>query len=343
MIAALNNCKLRRARNLLAPLGVALLLVACAKQPASKMEVVLAKVGNHSITLDEFNFEVARRVKLNRALPEKTALLNEMIEHETLLQKARQAGLEQDPELRREFENHLISKLLSRELNAKVDNIQISADDLKAEYARTLSSYTQPAKVRLALLSLPLSSKMSDAGKEELRKRMEEARTKALETPAIANKKPDAAAFGALAIAYSEDPGSRYRGGDIGWLDEGTFASLWPREVLETGYNQETGALSPVLETEKGVYLVMKTDARERKVRPLAEVEGSIRQSLLVQKRREIEVSFHKEARELARIQTYPDALASITLPKREKLLVNKSQSEPPALPLAQESRTHGN
>jgi peptidyl-prolyl cis-trans isomerase C len=343
MIVALNNCKLRHASNLLAPLGAAFLLAACAKQPATKTEVVLAKVGNHDITLAEFTSEVARRVKLNRALPEKAALLNEMIEHETLLQKARQAGLEHDPELRREFENHLISKLLSREISARVDSIQISADDVKAEYGRTIASYTQPVKVRLALLSLPTTSKISDASKEELRKRMAEARAKAMEIPAILNKKPDAAAFGALAIAYSDDPGSRYRGGDIGWLDEGTFTTHWPREVLETGYKLEIGMLSPVLETEKGFFLVMKTDTRERKVRPLADVEASIRQSLLVQKRHGVEAAFHKEARDVARIQTYPDALASITLPKQEKLLANKSQTEPPALPLAQESRTHGN
>jgi peptidyl-prolyl cis-trans isomerase C len=343
MISLLINCKFRRAATFLAPFGVALLLVACGKQAAPKTEVVLAKVGSHNITLDEFNAEVSRRVKLNRALPEKTALLNEMIEHESLLQKARQAGLEQDPEVRREFENHLISKLLSRELNTRIDNIQISPDDVKAEYARTVASYTQPAKVRLAVLSLPLTSKMSDAGKQELRNRMEEARAKAMESATIANKKPDAAAFGALAIAYSDDPGSRYRGGDIGWLDEGTFTSHWPREVLETGYNQERGVLSPILETDKGFFLVIKTDTRERRIRPLQDLEASIRQSLLVQRRREVEISFRKDARELAHIQTYPEALSSITLPKQQKLLANKTQSEPPALPLAQESGTHGN
>ena len=82
---------------------------------------------------------------------------------------------------------------------------------------------------------------MSDAKKAELRARMEEGLKKASETPVEGGRGAASIGFGAVAVEYSDDQVSRYRGGDIGWLDDGNFSYRWPKEVLAAGYALEKG------------------------------------------------------------------------------------------------------
>ncbi len=305
------------------------LLAGCTKPG----EPVLARVGDREFRAADVKAEVDYRVKIRRPVPDKETLLREMMTQEALLQRARKAGLDQDFVTRRELNNLLISKLWEQEAAARASAITVTDAEVKAEYERNLARYTQAPKVRLALLQVNGERLMSDAKRTELRARMEDARRKALEQPASVAQGAAVGGFGALAVDYSEDVASRFRGGDIGWLEQGNPGYHWPATVLQAGYALPRGKISEVLEAGASFYVVMKTDERPATVTPLAQVESNLRQSLLQKKRLGLETAFREESLRQSSPVVDAKALAAYELPAAKEQVVATNKSEPPGLP----------
>jgi peptidyl-prolyl cis-trans isomerase C len=307
-------------------------LVSCQKPDETAAVLVLAEVGDRSITATDMKAEADRRIKARQAVPEKSALLSEMVNHAAMLQRARAAGLEQDPEVRRRLETVLLAELIERELTPRMEAVGVSPEEIKAEYDRELGRYTHPEQARFALLHLEVGEKASEAKRAEQRTRMEEARRKALEQPADTGRTRGVRAFGSLSVEYSDDPLTRYRGGDVGWLQRGQPVR-YPTEVIEAGWALPVGTVSEIVEAPDGLYVVLKTDARPSTVTPLESVSGALRQQLLVRKRQEVEEAFRKEILAAAAPRIHTHALASVELPQTDTLVARNGAAQPPAAP----------
>jgi len=304
----------------------------CSKKSGPDPDV-LAKVGSREIRTADLRAEIERLKARKRAIPDRETLLNELIEHEVMLQRARAASLDTDPHFKREVENLLVGKLIDREVTPRLDAVTVTTAEARAEYEKNPGKYTRPPKVRLALLFLEAGAKASETKRAEVRARIEEARRRASEPNAIAAPSTLPPGFGALAIDYSDDQASRYRGGDIGWLDAGTFPPRWPKPVLEAGYALAKGAVSEIIDTPAGFYLVMKTDARDATITPFEQAEPALRQALLLQKRRDLDAAFRAESRKLAGVTIHSSALRAADLPA-EATMAQAGAARPPALPL---------
>jgi peptidyl-prolyl cis-trans isomerase C len=265
-------------------------------------------------------------------------LLQEMIQQEALVQRAKNAGLNKDPQLAHEIENLLIGKFLEHELTKQIEAVKITPEEVKADYESNIAKYTQPAKARLAILFLEAGARSSDAKRAETRARLNEARAKFQENPEAARRTSPAPGFGALAVDYSDDQASRYRSGDIGWLEAGNFAYRWPKAVLEAGHALEKNQLSDVIETASGFYLVMKTDARPGSVMPLEKIEAQLRESVLLKKRRELDESFRKESIRIAGVAIHTNTLQAVQLPAANPALAKSNDAGPPSFPLLGET-----
>lgn len=318
----------------LCSLLAAALLCACDKKPvASTGSPILAKAGDEIITVADFEKEVQRRISKRLPVPDKAVLIEEMLVRLAAIARAKQAKLDEDAETKREMENVLIAKLRGQELEAKVNAVAVTDEELKAAYDATAGGQARPAKVRLAILHLQGDAKMSDAKKAELRARMEDGLKKAAESPAEGGRGGAAIGFGAVAQEYSDDQTSRYRGGDIGWLDAGNFSYRWPRPVLEAGYMLEKGKCSDIIETDFGLFVVMKTDAREGAAASFEEAQHSLRRELLAKKRAAIEAAFLSDNRTRTGAEIRTDVLAGVTLPVTPGRVSPVAESTPPALP----------
>ncbi len=293
---------------------------------------VLARVGDRVITDRDLLAEAALESRLGRAVSDPEELLRDLARREAMLQRVHDSGIDQDPAVRREMANLLIGKLLERELTPRIEAVSVTPEEIQAEYERNLGQYTRPAQVRLAILHLPANSKMSDRRREETRGRMKEARAKALQMPGEPRRR-GATGFGRLAIGYSDDQVSRYRGGDIGWINEGVETGRWPESIIAAGFALERGEVSDVLEEDEGFFLVKKTDGRERSVRSLESVQSTLRQSLLAQKRKKIEATFRAEAEELASAEFNLELLNTVDLPDGKTALASLDTFSPPVLP----------
>src|SRR5688500_14291898 len=109
---------------------VALFLAGCGKSSQQRPPGVLATVGSRVIHVAEWDAEVARRTAAGQSLPAKEQLLDELIQREALIARAIDLGLQENPEIRRRYENLLIAELKERELKPKLEEATVPRDEI---------------------------------------------------------------------------------------------------------------------------------------------------------------------------------------------------------------------
>ena len=294
---------------------------------------ILAQVGDRTLSPEKFLEEAARWRAARRPVTDSDAVVREWVERESLLLRARAAGLEDDPAIRREVESLLVSRLLERELAPRLESVDVSESEVRAEYERNLERFTQPARVRLAILFQNAGPKSGETPRAEARTRLEEARARILADPAPGGRGPAASGFGAVAAEVSDDQASRYRGGDLGWLEPGRFDYRWPRSVLEAGYALSAGQVSGVVDTDAGMYVVMKTDERPAVLQPFEQVEAALRQTLLARTRQELDAAYRDESVLAAGATIDAVAVAGVPLPGASTNVARRDAARPPGVP----------
>lgn len=320
-------CSMRMGRSRLA-IAVSLaailsMLAGCSeKRPEGD---VLATVGDHKITTEDFEREVNWRVKTQRPLPDKQALLDEMIWRELSIQKAQKTGLENEFEVKRIHDEIVASTLKDRELTPVLESLTVSETEIRSVYETDIAKYTRPGKMRLAIIQIKTDRKMSTEKVADLESRIAEAQKMVAALPS------GTSGFGKVAVEFSEDQASRYKGGDVGWYDDGLEEYRWPKEVITAGFAlKQNGAVSDVIKTSEGLYIVMRLDSREQTVTPLEQVQASIKRRLLTEKKQNAEATFTREMRAFAPVQTRTQVLANVQYPTTT--IVKAGETVPPAL-----------
>jgi parvulin-like peptidyl-prolyl isomerase len=299
------------------------LAAGCKPKPPAN---VLARVGDRAITVEDFQAELQRRTANRQAVPDRQALLGQMIARETLVQQARAAGLAAAADVRRAVEEALIAKLRETRLTPQLEAAQISPEEIGAAYEKEIARFTQPAKAQLAFLFIAAGPKANTNQVAAAELRIVEARRLALALPAGSR------GFGQVAADFSDDQITRYRGGDAGWFTADSPADRWPKAVIAAGFAlPQAGDLSGALRMAEGFYLVKKLDARAAAVTPLAEAQPALHRRLLAAKRARIEAEFQQLCRAAVKVQTDPAVLAGVAYPTQN--LAQTAGSFPPALP----------
>ncbi|MCP4344461.1 MAG: hypothetical protein GY795_02920 [Desulfobacterales bacterium] len=290
------------------------------KQQSRDPELI-AKVGPNEIKVEQFIQEMEYRSK--RGQIDRQALLEEMIEYETLLVKAVEAGLDKDPEVIRAYRNLLVGKFKSRNLTPLIEKVNISDTDVKTCYDAHRDDYTRPAKARLAILYMETHKSMPSEKIESIKNKMSEAREKAL---VLTGEK----GFGKLAISFSEDQVTRYKGGDLGWVNKGQNYR-WDEKVVKAGFALEKiGDTSDIVATDTGIYLVKLMDRRKSELVPIEKVNARIEHRLILEKKRETEKTFRQDIRASVNVEIFPDILETVPMPKKENS--GSGKQKPPAL-----------
>ena len=293
-------------------LGAAFLFLQDTKKPEIDNQSdpgIVAKVGSREIRVEDFQRELVRRGGARPENVDPQKLLEEMIEDEVLMAKAVESGLDENPEIVRAYRNMVVAAFKKRELVPRIEKETVTDAEIKAYYDANPGEFTRLAKIRLAFLYMAIPSKVQDHSRiEKARAKMEEAREKAL---ALKEER----GFGSLAVEYSEDQATRYKGGDIGWVEEGR-PYRWDPAVLAAGFDLENvGDVSEIVTTGDGIYLVKLMDRRPSRLVAFEKAAPRIRHKLTMEKEREVEMNFHQEMRAATVIEIYPEILESIATP----------------------------
>lgn len=272
----------------------------------------------HNLTPDEFETE-HRRELLSQKLRQLVATTTKVTDtdlYENFLNKEEKINLR-------------FVKLLPEQIEEQID---VSDAEVAAHFEANKSKFRVPEKRKVNYIELRLDDfadeiTITDAEienyyqenmdrfqrKEEVQARhilIKAEQNESAEVRAAARIKAEnllqqirsGADFGALASLNSEDPGSKTRGGSLGWFSRGKMVGPFENAAFE----MEPGEVSGIVETQYGYHIIEVLDRHDEGITPLENVHDGIEQQLL--KERGMEEA-QKKATELAGLITPEDDL----------------------------------
>lgn len=296
---------------------------------------VVAEVGGRVITRDDFEREAARRRASGDPVGSVKELLDQMIEREAMLVKAEASGIAQSDVFRRETEGRLLSQWVASTLAKERDGVTVTEEELQRAYeASRESAFTAAALTRLAILYRKVSGGNREQAVEAVEKNLLEGVAMFERDRQAATNQGRLPGFGKMAADYSEDTVTRYRGGDLGWLnlDHGEHPRV-PGEVLAAGAKLAQGAVSAPIRAGDGVYVVLKDGERAAKQMPFQEALPLLRRRLLREKQRAVEERFKTEVTGSVPVKVNAKETAGLTVPRSETQPAPSSGSLP-AMPM---------
>ena len=147
-------------------------------------------------------------------------------------------------------------------------NLQISDDQLKVQYQQNIQQYQVPNRVHVEHILLMTVGNKTDAEVEEIKKKAED----------ILNQVKKGAKFEDLAKKYSEDPGTKDKGGDLGWLIQGQTVP----EFEKAAFSLQKGQISDLVKTQYGFHIIEVLEKETAHTKPFEEVKESLRPQLLL-------------------------------------------------------------
>jgi len=143
------------------------------------------------------------------------------------------------------------------------EGVEVTDEQVREYYeSNRTTKFTQPREVRARSILIRVPRDASEEQKAEARKRLEEIRAK-IEAGED---------FAALAKQYSEDPGSKEQGGDLGFFPRGRMVG--PFE--DAAFSLQPGEVSEIVESPFGLNLLRVEEIREEREKPLDEVHEEI-------------------------------------------------------------------
>ena len=149
--------------------------------------------------------------------------------------------------------------------------IPVTDDELKALYQQNIQQYEVPNRVHVEHILLLTVGGKTDAEIEEIRKKAEDV---------LAQARKKGANFEELAKKFSEDPGSKAKGGDLGWIMQGQTVP----EFEKAAFSLNKGEMSSLIRTQYGFHIIKVLDKETAHTTPFEEVKDAIRAPLLLQK-----------------------------------------------------------
>jgi peptidyl-prolyl cis-trans isomerase D len=155
--------------------------------------------------------------------------------------------------------------------NQTRQNVKVSDDELKAQYQADIQQYQVPNRVHVEHILLMTVGNKTEAEIAEIHQKAEDI---------LKQAKAKGAKFEDLAKKYSEDPGTKDKGGDLGWIVQGQTVP----EFEKIAFSLSPGAISDVIKTQYGFHIIKVIDKETAHTKPFEEVKDSIKAPLVLTK-----------------------------------------------------------
>jgi len=154
------------------------------------------------------------------------------------------------------------------DVNQIRQGIQVSDDQLKVQYQKNIQDYQVPNRVHVEHILLMTVGNKTDAEVEEIKKKAED----------VLKQARSGAKFEDLAKKYTEDPGTKDKGGDLGWLVQGQTVP----EFEKAAFSLQKGQISDLVRTQYGFHIIKAIDKETAHTKSFDEVKESLRAPLLL-------------------------------------------------------------
>ncbi|MDD5153361.1 MAG: peptidylprolyl isomerase [Desulfovibrionales bacterium] len=262
-------------------LGVVCLLVSSLTwaDKSAKNDKIVAKAGKQVLTAEALDQRVnslpPEYQKMIRQNPQfKQNLIDRWVQISLLSQEARARKLDRNKALAEKI-NELVDTLLAQEFVTKYvfDKIKVTDKEITNYYSEHKAEFEEPemVKARHILVRVSSEAKPDDWGAAEIRIRE------------IKKRLDGGEDFAAVAQASSEDPGSKDKGGELGFFPRGQMVP----EFEKAAFALRTGEVSEPVKTAFGYHIIKAEDRKEAKTKVFDEVKEEVKNRLIETKQEE--------------------------------------------------------
>ncbi|MCB2184747.1 MAG: peptidylprolyl isomerase [Desulfobulbaceae bacterium] len=233
---------------------------------------ILAQVGSLQLTssyLSQMIEVMQPQIKVMlRSNPEmKKELIKQWVDINLLAKEAITYKLDQLPEVDikiQEMRNRILVEAL---LNKRLDRQSpISREEITEYYDKHSQEFIRGEQVKAQHILIRVEADANESEQNDARERID----------MIVKKLDKGEDFASLAQEYSEDPGSKDSGGNLGYFGRGQMV----KEFEDAAFATEPGKTSPPVQTGFGWHLIHISDKKPSKQLPLEQVSKQIKAKL---------------------------------------------------------------
>lgn len=233
------------------------------------------EVGVSRLTSESFRQEWERMVVRRQGVVTRDEAVSAVVSEWMAFEAARASGFLDSAEMQAEWRRLVGTRYREQQQGlkrAELGSADLSEESIRAEYALTEDRWEKPETQLVGSFSRSLPGKALEGKKEELRGMVDGWRESVLAHP------DPRARFAELCRLYSEDAGTRYFGGESGWLTRSQRDERWGEAAGKAvDALRGLGEVTPVIEVGGRLCFFQLRGVRERTVRPLGEVAGVLR------------------------------------------------------------------
>ncbi|HOD35128.1 MAG TPA: peptidylprolyl isomerase [Syntrophales bacterium] len=230
---------------------------------------ILARVGNKNITRADIealiSFYPPNQQAIIRMDPKnEEALLNNYVAILAVAETARRQGFDKEKNMRKQIQilsdEHLAKNYVQKNVIAKV---KVSDKDVEEYYKNNPKEFEKPETVKVRHILIGFKGEMTDDQKKELRKKAED----------VLKKAKGGDDFAKLASEYSDDPGSKTKGGELGYFPRGNMVP----EFENAAFGLKPGEISDVIETPYGYHIIKAEDKKAAEMPAFDSIKDQVR------------------------------------------------------------------
>lgn len=229
---------------------------------------VLAQVGDWKITKSGFqklmSYYPEAKQYLEGQPQNQETFLRRLVQTHVIAGIARKKGFDKKPEIREQLDlninNYLATQFLKMEI---ADKIAVTEEDMSNYYTTHRDEFRTPEQVKAShiLLRVDANAPADVKGK---------AKDKAAD---ILKRVKAGEDFAKLASEFSDDPGSKAKGGDLGFFSKGRMV----KPFEDAAFTLKPGEVSDVVESQFGYHIIRVTEKKSAVEQPYESVKDSVR------------------------------------------------------------------
>lgn len=210
----------------------------------------------------------------------KEELITKIVEGEMIARKAIKDGALEDKALLTKIKSTIARYYSGTKMKIDIENdLKVTTEDMKKHFEENKDKYDQPEKVKASHVLI----KVEEGADKAKAKKIAENVLKEVQA-----KAKDPRSFTKLVNKYSDDKGSKRRGGDLGYFERTEEGGKMVKPFADAAFAlNKVGDISGLVETQFGFHIIKLTGKRDKVVKAFDDVKKSIEQTLKTQKRKD--------------------------------------------------------
>ncbi|MBI5586260.1 MAG: peptidylprolyl isomerase, partial [Deltaproteobacteria bacterium] len=208
----------------------------------------------------------------------KEGLLNNLVQTIALGEAARKRGLDKRKDIQELLalaqDNLLANELIKEEV---INKVNLDEEQVKKYYEKNLTRFKTPDQVRVGSILIKMNAPPSEDDKKKAREKAE----------MILKKIKAGEDFARLAEEFSDDPASKTKGGDLGFIPRSQQAAPFEKAAEQAVLALQPGEISEALETPFGYRLVQIGEEKKGEIQSFESIKDKVRAMALEEVKKE--------------------------------------------------------